>query len=264
MAQAENSAIPSSGFLSAVVADGRAPMPRLRGVIAFDLDGPHELAIERQLAPPQHDRAAPRPARAASRAPATSATTDQQRGAPADVESPEPAGASDPMRAHPGFERVYDWAAATEYEAEIKCAKANIARPDTVPHRETVREGARPNQANGALEPVGLPMRPVAGAPEHSASETDSGTKMRERGMPQSALSGGERTPAPRARAAASLPHATQPENGNRPEAAPAAVHIGTLDIRIEAPKQRPAPPTRQPVRFRGSGILSRLYLRRD
>jgi hypothetical protein len=41
-------------------------------------------------------------------------------------------------------------------------------------------------------------------------------------------------------------------------------IHIGTLDIRIEAPKQRLQPPSRQPVSFRGSGIASRLYLRRD
>ena len=41
-------------------------------------------------------------------------------------------------------------------------------------------------------------------------------------------------------------------------------LHIGMLDIRIEAPKQRLQPPSRQPVSFRGSGIASRLYLRRD
>lgn len=59
------------------------------------------------------------------------------------------------------------------------------------------------------------------------------------------------------------LPRAIQPANSGRPQAAPPAVHIGTLDIRIEAPKQRPQAPPRQPVSFRGSGILSRLYLRR-
>lgn len=41
------------------------------------------------------------------------------------------------------------------------------------------------------------------------------------------------------------------------------AVQIGTLDVRIESPRQRYGPAPRQPVSFRGSGILSRLYLRR-
>jgi hypothetical protein len=39
------------------------------------------------------------------------------------------------------------------------------------------------------------------------------------------------------------------------------AVHIGTLDIRIEVPK--PLPPRRQKVGFSGSGVFSRLYLQR-
>jgi hypothetical protein len=56
-------------------------------------------------------------------------------------------------------------------------------------------------------------------------------------------------------------PSRVQPASA-RPEAE--GIHIGTLDIRIEAPKQRLQPPSRQPVSFRGSGIASRLYLRRD
>lgn len=56
-------------------------------------------------------------------------------------------------------------------------------------------------------------------------------------------------------------PSRVQPASA-RPEAE--GIHIGTLDIRIEAPKQRLQPPPRQPVSFRGSGIASRLYLRRD
>jgi hypothetical protein len=56
-------------------------------------------------------------------------------------------------------------------------------------------------------------------------------------------------------------PSRVQPASA-RPEAE--GIHIGTLDIRIEAPKQRLQPPSRQPVSFRGSGTASRLYLRRD
>ena len=58
-------------------------------------------------------------------------------------------------------------------------------------------------------------------------------------------------------------PRPMQPASTRRPDVAPApSVHIGTLDIRIEAPKQHAQPPSRQPVSFRGSGIMSRLYLR--
>jgi hypothetical protein len=56
---------------------------------------------------------------------------------------------------------------------------------------------------------------------------------------------------------------ATPAPSGTRPPAAPPSVHIGTIDVRIEAPKQRAEAPPRQPVSFSGSGMLSRLYLRR-
>jgi len=48
------------------------------------------------------------------------------------------------------------------------------------------------------------------------------------------------------------------------PQVTPPTVHVGTLEVRLEAPKQRSQPPLRHPVNFRGSGILSRLYLRRE
>jgi hypothetical protein len=64
-----------------------------------------------------------------------------------------------------------------------------------------------------------------------------------------------------RSRSLEQRPSRVQPASA-RPEAE--GIHIGTLDIRIEAPKQRLQPPSRQPVSFRGSGIASRLYLRRD
>jgi hypothetical protein len=64
--------------------------------------------------------------------------------------------------------------------------------------------------------------------------------------------------------AAAAPPPCTRPSSnrGRSHEPAP-SVHIGILDIRIAAPQLRAEAPSRQPVSFRGSGIISRLYLRR-
>jgi len=109
---------------------------------------------------------------------------------------------------------------------------------------------------------------PAAGDAEQSTPQQRPSPETR----PASPPSGEDaRLPAPRmpapsrgpADAGTRLPRPIQPANGGRPQAAPPRVHIGTLDIRIEAPKQRPQSPPRQPVTFRGSGILSRLYLRR-
>ena len=122
---------------------------------------------------------------------------------------------------------------------------------------------------------------PLSDLPETSARATgeletpDSSTEMRDWTMRRQvpARSGyntrlpGLGTPAASrgpAQAGTWLPRAIQPANGRRPQTAPPAVHIGTLDIRIEAPKQRAKSPPRQPVSFRGSGMVSRLYLRRE
>jgi hypothetical protein len=68
---------------------------------------------------------------------------------------------------------------------------------------------------------------------------------------------------APRALMNLTRPQRAATTSGTRPPAAPPSVHIGTIDVRVEAPKQRAEAPPRQPVSFSGSGMLSRLYLRR-
>lgn len=261
MAQGGSSATPSSGFLSAVVADGRAAMPRLPGATASEVDGPHELAIERMVGPPRHGGPDPRPARLPRIAPAAAALTRQGREPSSDAQAP-----AAPFVA--GFEPAQQQAAATERDAENDPAIAEMVAPEAALHGEVIREGAQPSQSDRALEHVDLPTRlPFAARPEPSASATDSGAKMRDRGMRQAPARGGEDTRSASrgpARAGTWLSRAIQPANGSRPQTAPPAVRIGTLDIRIEAPKQRATPPPRQPVRFRGSSILSRLYLRRE
>ena len=250
MAQGGTPATPLSGFLSAVVADSRATMPRLLGATGSEVDGPHELVVERMAGLPRHDGPDPRP---------ESETSSDVQARAGSFAATDIALAQQP--------------AASERDAEDGPASADMVAPEAALRGE-VMEGARPSQNDRALEDVDLPTRGTfAARPEPSASATgepetpDSDAELRDRGMRQAPAHGGEDTPAaPRgpARVGTWVPRAIQPANGSRPQTAPPAVLIGTLDIRIEAPKQRTTPPPRQPVRFRGSSILSRLYLRRE
>jgi hypothetical protein len=140
--------------------------------------------------------------------------------------------------------------------------------------RETEPDGPSPAR-NRARQPRGIQsgQGPASEFPKTLARETskpetpDYSTEVRDRAVRQGAARGGEDTPAAwrePARPETRSPPAIQSANSSRSQTAPPAVHIGTLDIRIEAPNQRATSPTRQPVRFRGSGMLSRLYLRRE
>jgi hypothetical protein len=299
------------GFLSAVVADSRAMMPRAPAW-ARDGEDSFEPMAER-TGPPRRGRPgmeARRPrsalaaqaiaqgARATSFAgrlaepdaagesrredarPAAHATT-----APHVAEAPGAAEASD---TGPGD--VGDAATSRAVPATIPGRAGDLHQPRTGPHapaRDMVPAAsarapfaARRSSAEAHSKTVdAVVAHAIDAAGEPGARDPDAARRP-ERTAARAALPSSQAAsptqPMPpegegvtmraivaRGSAAAPPRRSAGPSASTAADARP-AVHIGTMDIRIELAKQRPEPPPRQPVGFRGSGALSRLYLRRE
>jgi hypothetical protein len=147
------------------------------------------------------------------------------------------------------------------------------APPERIPPRRgAAAPGGAPLGGESSEPPASRAIAPIAERPAPNTSER--------RGADRPAAPAAQRS-TPRTRANADAISATAPvaspaaatpiepesrmigtQRGDRPSAPP-AVHIGTLDIRVEPAKQTSQTVPRQPVSFRGSSVLSRLYLRR-
>jgi hypothetical protein len=309
------------GFLSAIVADSRALMPRWPDLSDRSGGGPPEFEIDRSLGPPQDlNRLGAQgtlPPDGASAVPGFAHPTVPRK--PIDqhgTASAEPAAANAAPRKAAIPARLGDFEAGATIGSEQESVGCRVAQPGR--DRGTESSNARTNRISRAhrMEPdptgIGQAQEDVRhrGAPPRDAP-TPSQDFARRRGVARNRVvarvgraavrdhTAGTNTLAPASpaddeRGSASAPEAAAPQSPPRSDQARAAarrpqtgahagrprldaagqepavtrppaptVHIGTLDIRIESPKQRPEPAPRQPVTFRGSGVLSRLYLRR-
>ncbi len=150
-------------------------------------------------------------------------------------------------------------AAATE-AAQDSFLDLEIRFADAVPagavpgrraiERETPRRPELPHSdAVSNLAPNAAEPRMAAGGDARDAPNLPR-TRLTRRSEPE------DIAPQPRRREPRMAPDA--PPQGVSP-----SVQIGSVEVRIEAPAQRPPPPPREPVSFRGSSAASRLYLRR-
>ena len=263
-----------SGFLSAVVADSRTAMPHRSGASTHQPHGPHELVVERVVDPSRpgppdapalraRQPAAARPdgrVTEAPVAPVRQAVT--YPGNEVEPRRPPQADAADSRTAPPPGETIREQAADRRSDPRRVSQPGGVGPRPSPPSESPARHHDRPRQPQGIhrSEPFSASelvhgnvstRPPFVDRPDTSAraggepGTPDFSAAIRDRVVP--ATDGGGRSASPVTR--------------GQPQSASPAVHIGTLDVRIEAAKPPSQP--RQPVCFRGSGILSRLYLRR-
>jgi hypothetical protein len=330
-------------FLSAVVADSRAMMPRRSVFSDHDVDGPPALASDPTFAAPSRGEA-PAARDAGTHSPRAAPGVARSRMRPSlppyvmdrPARPMASAGAGVEMRGE-ALEAVDpDTTVASERRDEFQPvsidSRANVSVDDSMPPTlpgppsEASAGAVHDNEirtSNEGLSPIGDETRrpprfrhaappPRAssssgstafetassnriatiaersGALDVSARASDSAKAPTSERAPlpttaQTAAQSAEPTPSPaKAADTATVSQAASPaaprapmnltrpqraampaSSDTRPPTAPPSVHIGTIDVRIEAPKQRAEAPPRQPVSFSGSGMLSRLYLRR-
>ncbi len=167
-------------------------------------------------------------------------------------------------------------AAFREARASIGAEPATIVSSHRAPPQPSLRGGqfpATPSAEGFAATPTTSQSLPADAEPTAGRPQSPSPPEKQREPNPRT-LSPGD--PA----ASLASPSLSQPRPGlhaplpaaapvfktpaNWPPARPQpAVQIGTLDICIEASKPQRQAPSSQPVRYRGSDLLSRLYLRR-